>query len=219
MSNVDVGDAVELTFESAPGADVTVSWLDPSLAPVLDQVPVPEVPAGTGKFPKTFLPTVPGMWQAVFTASGNATAVETFYLRAVSITGPPPLATVGEVASQYGTMTPAQEGLTSTLLRVASKLIRQRFPNVDAMIASGKLDPEVVALAVTNMVLRVLRNPSGLKAETIGPFSRTYDVTVAAGLIVLTGSEEVLLAPPVKKTGRASTIWVRPGLLGGQRGY
>ena len=54
--------------------------------------------------------------------------------------------------------------------------------NLDADITAGLLDPELAALTVANMVLRVLRNPSGLRAETTGPFSRTYDTTAAAGL-------------------------------------
>jgi hypothetical protein len=54
---------------------------------------------------------------------------------------------------------------------------------------------DLVALAVTNMVLRVMRNPGGLRAETVGPFSRTYDTTYAAGLLVITGDDEALLNP------------------------
>jgi hypothetical protein len=45
------------------------------------------------------------------------------------------------------------------------------------------------------MVLRVLRNPSGLRSETVGPFSRSYDTSVAAGLLVFTDDEEQLIAP------------------------
>lgn len=213
MTAVDVGDALELTFATAPGATVNVSWFDPSGVTVLDHETVAESPAGTGQFPRTFLPTTPGVWEALFTASGTATAVERYYVRASSVTGLPPLATVGEVAAQFGTLTPAQEGLTSWLLRAASRLVRARFPLIDSHLAAGLLDPEVVSLVVVNMVLRVLRNPNGLKAETIGPFSRTYDTSVAAGMLALAPDELVILVPlaPAKRA-RASTIMLRPGL-------
>lgn len=214
MTAVDVGDAVELTFTTAPQATVTVSWFDPSGATILDQDPVTESPAGSGSFPRTFLPTSPGVWEALFTASGTATAVERYYIRASSISGPPPLATVGEVANQFGTMTSAQEGLTSWLLRAASKMVRARFPLVDAQMATGLLDPDVVSLVVVNMVLRVLRNPQGLRSESIGPFSRSYDTTVAAGLLAFAAGELVMLTPVVtglKRSG-VGTIVLEAGL-------
>jgi hypothetical protein len=211
---VDVGDAIELTFATTTGAAVAVSWFDPDGATVLDNVSVPESPAGSGQFPKTFAPTSPGIWQALFTASGAATAVERYYVRAYSVTGAPPLATVGEVAAQFGTLTAAQEGLASWLLRAASKMVRARFPLLDTQLADGRLDPELVALVVVNMVLRVLRNPQGLRSETVGPFSRSYDTTVAAGLLALAKDEIELLVPVVTGSKRygIGTIMLRPGL-------
>ncbi len=215
MTSVDVGDAIELTFTTTPGATVTVTWLDPDQATVLDAVDVDENPAG--RYTYTFLPTAPGTWTALFTASGTATAVERLYVRAAAVTGPPPLAVVGDVARQYGTLTAAQEGLTAALLRAASSLVRAQFPAVDTLIAAGRLDPDVVALGVTNMVLRVLRNPSGLRSETIGPFSRTYDTEGAAGQLTITAADATMFSPPVDTTGAAAlygvgTVMMRPGL-------
>jgi len=216
---VDVGDAIELTFSTTPGATVDVSWLSPDQVPVIDAEPVAETPAESGRFPYTLLPTVAGMWTARFTASGTATAVESYFVRASSITGPPPLAAVGDVGSQYGTLTQPQEGLVSWLLRVASSMIRSRYPAIDAQIAAGSLDPDVVAAGVANMILRVLRNPGGLRSETVGPFSRTYDTGQAAGLLVITDFEALMFtvtpAPPPVGVG---VIMMRPGLAPVPRG-
>jgi hypothetical protein len=212
---VDVGDAVELTFNTAPNASVVASWLDPDQTAVFEAVLVDENPDASGKFPYTFLPTRPGVWTAVFTASNTAVAVERYYVRATDPDGPPPLAAVGDVASQFGDLTPAQEGITSWLLRAASKMVRARFPLVDAHLAAGKLDPDVVALAVANMVLRVLRNPGGLRSETVGPFSRTYDTTVAAGLLAISTQEIAMFTPiPDPLAIPVGTIRVRVGLPG-----
>jgi hypothetical protein len=100
------------------------------------------------------------------------------------------------VVAQYGTMTTAEESLAGWLLRAASNMIRSRKPTIDQQIAAGLVSQDMAALAATNMVLRVLRNPSGLRSETIGPFSRSYDTSVAAGLLVFTDDDEQLLAPP-----------------------
>lgn len=215
-SVVDTGDAFTLTFTSLPGATVMVDWLNPSGVPVLDQAPVGEYPANSGKFPKTFTPDVPGMWTARFYTAG---AFEDYFVRVLSHVGePPPLAAVGDVVAQYGTLTEDEATLTKYLLRVASKMIRQNVPNLDALLEARRLDPDVVALAPANMVLRVLRNPEGLRSETTGPFSRTYDTTSAAGLLVVTADDlkNVTPGPVAPAAGEtwapAGTLWVTPGM-------
>ncbi|MFI7608788.1 hypothetical protein ACIBTV_27260 [Micromonospora sp. NPDC049366] len=214
MSVVDVGDQVEVAFTSAADATVSVTWIDPAGTPVTADTPVPESPTEPGRYVVTLLPTVAGVWEARFRATGAATAVERYFVRARSIDGPPPLATVGEVGELYGTMTPAQETLTAALLRRASEMLRGQFPDLAARVASGQLSADAPAMAVINMVLRVLRNPDGLRAETTGPFSRTYDTTVAAGLLVVSDSELALMTPGTAEAGAlpVSVVIGRPGL-------
>jgi hypothetical protein len=191
-----------------------MTWLDPDQVTVINAEPVTETPTGTGKFPATMLPNRAGVWTALFTASGAAIAVERYYVRAVSAAGPPPLAAVGDVAAQAGTLTPAQEGLTSWLLRAASKMVRSQFPLIDAHLVAGTLDPDVVALGVANMVLRVLRNPGGLRAETVGPFSRTYDVGDAAGLLAISAQETKMFTPAAAgRPAPIGTIRLKAGLI------
>jgi hypothetical protein len=184
---VDVGEALELTYTGPPGVEVTVTWLDPAQTVVIDAQVVPESPTVAGSYPQVLVPTSAGMWTAVFNGPNQP---ETYYVRARALVGPLPLAAVGDVGDQFGTMTAAQEGLAAHLVRAASALLRARAAqvglNLDADITAARLDPELAALTVANMVLRVMRNPSGLRAETTGPFSRTYDTTAAAGLLVVT---------------------------------
>jgi hypothetical protein len=214
---VDVGEALELTFNAAPGSVVMATWLDPAGIGDPGEI-VPEVPVSSGKFPKVFVPTGAGMWTAMFNGPGQP---ERYFVRARALTGPAPLAAVGDVAEQFGTMTAAQEGLSAHLVRAASALLRHRAKqaelDIDADLAAGKVDPEVAALTVANMVLRVLRNPNGLRAETTGPFSRTYDTSAAAGLLVVTDYDlAAVTAAPVVPDGVAGlgigTIRVTPGL-------
>lgn len=214
---VDVGDAFTLTFTSATGVPVYVDWLDPDLQPVIDQELVPENPPGSSKYPKTFSGDRAGMWTARFFTSGDT---EDYHVRVVSNVGqPPPLAAVGDVQALYGPLTTDEATLTKYLLRAASKMIRQRVPNLDTLVSAGRLDPDVVALAPASMVLRVLRNPDGLKAETTGPFSRTFDTSAAAGLLVVTKDDMANVTPgpatpaPGKRWAPAATIRVTPGMV------
>ncbi len=200
----DVGDAIELTFSTRPGATVTVTLLDPDQVEQVTAVPVPENPGSSGKFPYTFVVASAGIWTARFTAAGNTAAVESYYVRATALTGPPPLAVVGDVAAQYGSLTATQETLVGWLLRAASNMVRARNPLIDQQIAEGKVSRDLAALAITHMILRVLRNPEGLRSETVGPFSRAYDTSVAAGLLVITPDDLDLLKP----TGEAGKVTV-----------
>lgn len=207
---LDVGDAIELTFATVAGATVTVSWLNPDQVAVIDTQAVTESPANSGSFPFTFVVSSAGVWTAEFRASGTTSAVERYYVRATALAGPPPFAAVGDVAAQYGSMTAAEESLAGWLLRAASNMVRSRRPVIDQQIADGIVSGDLVALAVTNMVLRVLRNPSGLRSETVGPFSRSFDTTVAAGLLVLTADEEQLIAPTGTEPAAAVIGQMRP---------
>lgn len=212
---VDVGEAMELTFSGPTGSEVTATWLDPNQLTVVDMAAVAETPAGSGKFPMTFTPTSAGVWTALFRTSGQS---ESYFVRAQPVIGPPPFAVIGDVGKQFGPMTPAQEGLTGHLVRAASALLRGRAPALDEDIRSGRVDRENAATTVTNMVLRVLRNPQGLRAETTGPFSRTYDTSAAAGQLVVTDYDLAAIerGPAPMPDGLAAlgvgTIRVQPGL-------
>lgn len=196
MSTVsDVGDAVELTFSTRPGATVTVTLINPDQEETVTGEPVPEDPPGSGIFPHTFIVAAAGIWTAQFVASGNTAAFERYYVRATPLTGPPPLAVVGDVSAQHGSMGLAEESLAGWLLRNASNMLRGQRPLIDQQIREGKISRDMAALAVTNMVLRVLRNPQGLRSETVGPFSRSWDTTTAAGLLVVTNDELALVEP------------------------
>ncbi len=206
MTTVDVGDAFELVFTTVPGATVRRSWYGPDEVPEYELDPIEEDPVNSGRFPATFQASTQGYWKVLVTVTGTATAVQEHWVYARGIPAIRPLAVLGHVAEQFGAMTPAQEGLTNTLLRAASALVRSHYREIDAQIAAGLLDPDTVALGVTNMVLRVLRNPKGLRAQTIGPFSFTYDVTQAAGELVISANESAMFSPVTAAAASASAI-------------
>lgn len=218
---VDVGDAIELTFAAAPGSDVRAWWIPYGGTPVMDGVAVTETPAASGKFPKTFVPTLPGLWQAKFEASGASTAVEVYWVRAEAIDGPPPLALVGDVTGleilySVEADPAAVNSLVRTLIRQASALLRYRIPDLDARIASGTVPASIAAHAVVNMIMRVMRNPRALRSQTVGPFTRSFSPTAASALLEVTQGEVDLLTPAADTTDGhqyAGTIIAQPGML------
>lgn len=214
----DVGDAIEITFAAATGADVRLDWIDPDGTVLITNLAVAEHPAGSGKYPAVVLGQSPGVWTARFTASGTITAVETYHQSFDAPMGPVPLATISDYTDLFGALSITRQTTAKALLRRASQLIRDRWPDIDASIAAGTVPRNSVALAVLNMVSRVMRNPAGLRAETTGPFSRTYDATASSGYLTLSDADIALIDPTadpsaaVKVRSAVGTIRVRAGL-------
>jgi hypothetical protein len=221
----DVGDAIEITFNAPTGATVTMSWYDPDGTVVLSNTEVAENPGGSGKYPVVLLGSSAGQWRATFHASGMVTAVETYYETFIDPTGPPPLATISEYTELFGALSITRQSTAKALLRRASQLVRDRFPIIDAQIAAGTTPANSVAMAVLNMVSRVMRNPSGLRSETTGPFSRAYDNAASSGYLALTAEDLALIDPSadpnaaIKSKGRVGTIRVRAGLAPWPEGW
>lgn len=122
-------------------------------------------------------------------------------------------ATPADVIKLYGPLSTEQQAAVLDWLARASAMLRGAVPDVDARIASGDLDPVLVSTAVINMVLRVLNNPRGLVAETVGPFRREFYRDAAIRGLYLTAEDLALLWPAGEQSpAKAATIRVQAGL-------
>lgn len=96
---------------------------------------------------------------------------------------------------------PAGKATVDTYIIYAEEIILSEYPKIQERLDDGRLSIDKVRLVVTNMVLRVLNNPSNLKTwqQTTGPFgsNRSYNNST----IWLEENEKNLLAP--KKTNKA----------------
>jgi hypothetical protein len=101
------------------------------------------------------------------------------------------LATPADLADRLGRdLTVAEERQAPVLLNDATAVIVDRFPRY-------AVTPTPVSTKVCcAMVLRVLRNPNGLRQESIDDYSYTVDSSRSAGEIYLTEAEVDELRPP-----------------------
>ncbi|AEI11820.1 Gp19/Gp15/Gp42 family protein [Cellulomonas gilvus] len=103
------------------------------------------------------------------------------------------------------------------LLRDAEVLIRSRVLDLAARVADEPGFLDVVVMVEANAVVRVLRNPEGLRAVTVtvddGSVTRTRDQATSDGALRITDDEWDLLAPV--GLGEAASIRLRyePGWL------
>jgi hypothetical protein len=122
------------------------------------------------------------------------------------------LATQDDVESLWRPLTRDEAQGIDGMLRFASGIVRVRVPSVDARITEGTLDRQLVADVVASMVLRAIRNPTGVRTETVGPVSYTVDSNVAAGYLYLDPAELALLVPPASASRALGTMRLHAGL-------
>lgn len=195
MARTNVGDAVALTFEAISGISVTAQIIDPA-GTLTAPVPVPADTDDDSHYTYTFIPNARGVWRVHFAGSGQAVASETYEVVVTDLsTGPAPYATSDTIETMWRPLSGEEAIRADTLCRYASQIVRTRIPSIDPRITAGKLDPDVAAFVCAQMVLRVMRNPSGVAAETVGPWSVTYGSsgTQATGALYLSDDDIALL--------------------------
>jgi hypothetical protein len=91
------------------------------------------------------------------------------------------------------------------LIEKAERLLVRRIPDLAERVDDARLTEADVVDVVCSMVLRVLRNPTGFRAETAGDYSYQADTAAASGRIQLLPSERRLLVG-----GTAGAFTIRP---------
>jgi hypothetical protein len=113
-------------------------------------------------------------------------------------------ATIEDIEARWRPLTQSEAVNADAWLNDAAVLIRRRVPNI-----TDRLEDDDYAQTVTSinaaMVLRVLRNPEGLRQVSVGDASYTRDQALSAGALYLTKDEADQLGA-VSGAGRAFTV-------------
>ena len=119
-------------------------------------------------------------------------------------------ASVKDVATQLGRdiTDPLEVNQITAWLEMAELVIRQRYPNLDQLIASGRISQDAVDMVEASAVARHSLNPEGYtsKSERIDDYQQTYGMTNSAVGITFTDSEWALLTPTDSGAEGAFTI-------------
>lgn len=122
----------------------------------------------------------------------------------------PSPATVQDVADRWRPLSDQETINADTFLgdawRMLKRSLAERNVDVEAQMATdGDLTGEVVRVLAT-AVLRVMKNPDGLRQEAIDDHSMTRDSDVASGHLYFTTAELDALFPGAQIKGRAFTV-------------
>jgi hypothetical protein len=96
---------------------------------------------------------------------------------------------------------PGQAFVVDELIDEAEHRLTLAAGDLAARVAAGRCTADAIRYAVRDMVIRVLRNPTGLRSQTVGPFSQTFDATTASARMRVTRDERALLGLPSGKSG------------------
>lgn len=133
-----------------------------------------------------------------------------------------PFSTIASFKLHWAALPEDRVAEATKKLREASIKVRTQFPDVDARIAAGTLDPEVPELVVNEMVKRAMDTPQGADLAGVaqatgqtGPFATTFQFTNPDGNLYLSRDDRRMLAAGRPgKSGKAFSI--HPGGLGAQ---
>lgn len=115
---------------------------------------------------------------------------------------------VAILAAAYGiTLTDAQVEALPLLIEKAQELLPV---GTEQWIADGRTKAATVVSVVEDMVVRVARNPRGLRQVSIDDFTGTIDQALSSGGLYLAPDELERLTPT--QTGRRRIGTVRVGL-------
>jgi hypothetical protein len=121
-------------------------------------------------------------------------------------------ATVDDLEARWRPLTSAERVRAETLLGVASRRARRKFPTLDLRITAGELDALEVVDVVCDVVKRVLitGGVEGVRqeSETTGPWSKSQTYANPMGNLYFTAEDMAVLG-----TGRrAFTVDLTPPL-------
>ena len=125
-----------------------------------------------------------------------------------------PYATTSQVEAVWRPLSLQESATTDVLVEQASDLLDRRFGNLQDKIDAGDLTANLARMAVTSMVLRVLRNMDGLQSSTasVDDAAETVRYSEAAtGMLAVTQVEVDILRP--QRTTAYGAVRATPGLL------
>ena len=100
-------------------------------------------------------------------------------------------ATTADLEARWRPLSDQEKINGQTFLEDAWRLLRRRIQTIEADIAadtSGDLQADAVRVLAT-AVLRVMKNPDGIRQESVDDYSWTRDQAVSAGLLYISDDE------------------------------
>lgn len=107
-------------------------------------------------------------------------------------------ATTQDVVNRWRPLSPGEELIAKTLLDDAWADVTTQVPSVPARAEANQTFKRVVVSILVAMVLRVLKNPDGIRQMSIDDYQVTIDSTRSTGALYLADDERERLLEVVQ---------------------
>lgn len=114
-----------------------------------------------------------------------------------------------DLADRWRPLTATEEPVAQALLDDAWAILSQQLPDIEDRLTAGSLSELLVVAVESAMVLRVLRNPNGVRQWSVDDYSETRDSALSAGALYLS-PEELDLLSGRSKVRRSRAFSVQP---------
>lgn len=104
-------------------------------------------------------------------------------------------AAVSDVEARWRPLSPQEATNAGTFLDDAWLILKSRLPDIEASFLNDNDRRMNVVRVLTAAVLRVLKNPDGLRQESVDDYAYTRDEAVSAGVLYITEDEIGSLVP------------------------
>lgn len=108
-----------------------------------------------------------------------------------------------DIEAVWRTLTTEEAALVPGLSSKAWRRVLAQFPTMESNIsvvapaASPLVSPDLVKDVMTDMIVRVLKNPDSVRSDSIDDHTTTLDMSISSGGLYLSAEEVALLTPRV----------------------
>lgn len=117
---------------------------------------------------------------------------------------------ISDLEDRWRPLSADEKTTAQALLMDAWAIANVQLPNLESSVAAGTISSDVVRAVVSAMVVRVLRNPDGVRQWSVDDYSETRDSTLSSGVLYLTPAELALLNSAVGRPKRGA-FSITPG--------
>lgn len=108
-----------------------------------------------------------------------------------------------DIEQVWRPLTPEEAALVPGLSGKAWRRVLAHFPSMDASVTvvppstAPLVSPDLVKDVMTDMIVRVLKNPDSVRSDSIDDHTTTLDMSISSGGLYLSAEEVALLTPRV----------------------
>lgn len=113
---------------------------------------------------------------------------------------------IANLEARFRPLTDAEKDSAQELLDDAWAVLLGTVPDLESRMGSGATSVSLVHFVVAAMVMRVLRNPNGVRQWAVDDYSETRDSSVAAGSLYVSADEVALLTGSAARRGGAFSV-------------